>query len=120
MIPVKMNASYQPHAITIAGTSSGVANAPTFVPALKMPVASARSFFGNHSATVLIEAGKLPASPSPSRNLTTIKPITDAERVKVHGAAPNIELKALKAATTAATIGATIGDVNSPIPGAHA
>ena len=37
-------------------------------PALKMPVASARSFFGNHSATVLMAAGKFPASPSPSAN----------------------------------------------------
>ena len=32
-----------------------------------MPVASERSFCGNHSATVLIAAGKLPDSPSPSR-----------------------------------------------------
>jgi len=36
-----------------------------FVPELKIPVASARSFFGNHSATALIEAGKFPASPRP-------------------------------------------------------
>src|SRR5574344_1953379 len=41
--------------------------APTLEPELKMPVASARSFFGNHSATVLIDAGKLPASPAPKR-----------------------------------------------------
>ena len=39
-----------------------------FVPELKIPVASARSHFGNHSATVLIAAGKLPDSPSPSPN----------------------------------------------------
>ena len=39
-----------------------------------MPVASARSFLGNHSATVLMEAGKLPASPSPSRNRMRAKP----------------------------------------------
>ena len=44
----------------IQGTTSGVTSAPTFVPELKMPVASARSFLGNHSATVLMEAGKLP------------------------------------------------------------
>src|ERR1039458_8877420 len=31
-----------------------------------MPVASARSRLGNHSATVLMEAGKLPASPTPN------------------------------------------------------
>ncbi len=48
--------------------------APTFVPELKMPVASARSFFGNHSATVLIDAGKFPASPNPSRNRIRANP----------------------------------------------
>ena len=40
-------------------------SAPTLVPELKMPVARARSFFGNHSATVLIEAGKLPGLAEP-------------------------------------------------------
>jgi hypothetical protein len=52
--------------------------APTFEPALKMPVASARSFFGNHSATVLIAAGKLPDSPRPRRKRATLKPVTEA------------------------------------------
>jgi len=36
-----------------------------FVPALKTPVAKPSSFFGNHSATLLILAGKTPASPNP-------------------------------------------------------
>ena len=40
--------------------------APKFEPLLKMPVAKARSRLGNHSATVLMEAGKLPASPTPN------------------------------------------------------
>ena len=40
--------------------------APVFVPALKIPVASARSSFGNHSPTLLIEPGKLADSPNPS------------------------------------------------------
>ena len=110
----------QEAALVLVGTSSGVARAPTLVPALKMPVASARSFLGNHSATVLIDAGKLPASPSPRANLATIKPTTDTDRAKVHGAAPNIEPIALIAATTAATIGATTGDEISPMPTAHA
>ena len=48
----------QPKRIVIHGTTSGVTIAPTFVPALKMPVASARSRRGNHSATVLIDAGE--------------------------------------------------------------
>ena len=38
---------------------------PTLEPLLKMPVARARSRRGNHSVTVLMDAGKLPASPTP-------------------------------------------------------
>src|SRR5215217_7888028 len=106
--PVMMNASYQPHAITINGTNKGVASAPMFVPELNRPVERARSFFGNHSATVFIDAGKLPASPIPSRNRATINPTTDAESVTVHGAAPTSELIALKPATTPLTSGPTI------------
>ncbi len=41
----------------------GASIAPILVAALNMPVASALSFFGNHSATVFMLAGKLPASP---------------------------------------------------------
>ena len=74
-----MKAQYQPNWIVIHGTTSGVTSAPTFVPELKMPVASARSRLGNHSATVLIEAGKLPASPKPSATRASMKPATDAE-----------------------------------------
>ena len=51
----------------IAGTSSAATIAPAFEPLLKMAVASARSRFGNHSATVLIEAGKFPASPTANK-----------------------------------------------------
>src|SRR5436305_218961 len=45
-----------------------------FEPALKIPVANARSRPGNHSATVLIDAGKLPDSPRPSANLAALNP----------------------------------------------
>ena len=45
----------------------GARIAPTFAPELKMPVASERSFWGNHSATVFIAAGKFPDSPSPRK-----------------------------------------------------
>src|ERR1700722_8975044 len=48
------------------GTNSDAAIAPRFEPELKMPVAKALSRFGNHSATVLIDAGKLPPSPKPN------------------------------------------------------
>src|SRR5678815_786894 len=120
MTPVKTNASYQPQVSTITGTSSGVTRAPTLVPALKIPVASARSFFGNHSATVLIEAGKFPASPKPSKNRATMKPTTETESVNVHGAAPKSELTALKAPTIACTTSSTNGLAAVPIPTAHA
>ena len=44
---------------------AGARMAPTFAPELKMPVASERSLWGNHSAVVLRAAGKLPDSPRP-------------------------------------------------------
>ena len=50
--------------------------APKFEPLLKIPVANARSRLGNHSATVLIDAGKLPASPMPNALRTRICIIT--------------------------------------------
>src|SRR6266700_992892 len=49
----------------------------TFEPALKTPVAKARSFLGNHSATALMAAGKLPASPRPSMLLQKPSPTTE-------------------------------------------
>src|SRR5215213_11547394 len=73
-VPVMMNAHCQPQLMAMKGTASGAAMAPTFDPELKMPVASARSFFGNHSATVLIEAGKFPASPRPRKKRAMPKP----------------------------------------------
>src|SRR5688572_13660690 len=72
--PVATNAHFQPHCKVIHGTAKGVSSAPTFVPELKMPVASARSFRGNHSATALMAAGKLPASPMPKANRASAKP----------------------------------------------
>ena len=77
-----MNAQYQPYASVIHGTMSGATTAPMLVPELKMPVANARSRFGNHSATILIDAGKFPASPMPSANRAAMKPATEAEYVR--------------------------------------
>jgi hypothetical protein len=57
-------------------TTSGVMLAPTLVPALKIPVASARSFFGNHSATALMLAGNNPDWPYPIAAETTMNPAT--------------------------------------------
>src|SRR6266516_1195602 len=64
--PTATNAQRQPHVSAIQGTTRGVTIALVFVPALKIPVASARSSFGNHSPTLLIEPGKLADSPNPS------------------------------------------------------
>src|SRR5881394_4119998 len=64
--PVTTNAQRHPQVRAIHGTMIGVTIAPVFVPALKSPVASARSSFGNHSATVLIAPGKFADSPRPS------------------------------------------------------
>ena len=51
------NAACQPHTCRINGSSMGVIIAPTLVPALKMPVATARSPAGNHKRVVLTQAG---------------------------------------------------------------
>ncbi len=47
------------------------------VPELKIPTANARSFFGNHSATVFKLAGKTPASPNPNANRAAANPASD-------------------------------------------
>src|SRR5437588_2110821 len=80
MAPVRIKAHCQPRCSAIHGTVNGATIAPTFEPALKMPVASALSFLGNHSATVLIAAGKFPASPKPRVALATPNP--KAERAR--------------------------------------
>src|SRR5215472_17501703 len=72
--PVERNAACQLKRFTIQGTTSGVSVAPRLVPELNTPVASARSLLGNHSATVLTAAGKLPASPTPSATRATPNP----------------------------------------------
>src|ERR1035441_3252167 len=66
MAPVVRNAACQPNLPAIQGTTRIVAVAPTFAPELKIPVATPRCRLGNHSATVLMQAGKFAASPNPS------------------------------------------------------
>src|SRR5262245_48972315 len=53
--PVTTNVHRHPYDRVSHGTVTAATRTPTFVPALKMPVASARSFRGNHSATVLMQ-----------------------------------------------------------------
>src|SRR5512142_1579731 len=74
--PVTINAACQLQAAIIAGTAIGAIIAPTLVPELNIPVARARSFLGNHSATVFLAAGKLPDSLRPSSPRHNPKPNT--------------------------------------------
>jgi len=57
-----------PAKTAIHGKIRGVTIAPTLVPALKLPVASARSFFGNHSATHLRLAGNIRPRQNPRQS----------------------------------------------------
>src|SRR6266700_252624 len=66
--PVNRNEERQPKCAATIGTINGATTAPIFEPLLKMPVAKARSSFGNQSATVLMAAGKFDDSPSPRAN----------------------------------------------------
>ncbi|MCY1542869.1 hypothetical protein D9M68_786420 [compost metagenome] len=54
---ITRNAACQPQACRISGSMIGVSIAPTLVPALKMPVAMARSLAGNQMRVVLTHAG---------------------------------------------------------------
>src|ERR1700693_1290344 len=71
--PVSRNAQRHPRCTAIHGTMSGVTIAPLLFPALKIPVARARSFFGNHSDTHLMLAGNTPASPKPKAKRAATK-----------------------------------------------
>src|ERR1039457_4195676 len=69
--PVPRKVDCQPHFSAIHGTSRIVATAPMLAPELKIPVAAARCLLGNHSATVLMQAGKVAASPNPRNTPAT-------------------------------------------------
>ena len=62
------NPARQPHFIAMIDTIGAAAIEPKAVPALKMPMASARSRMGNHSLTARTPPVKLPGSNTPSRN----------------------------------------------------
>src|SRR5262252_7725418 len=91
-----MNAICQFQRSRIQLTRAGVTIAPTLVPELKIPVAIARSFFGNHSVIALIDAGKLPDSPIPRLTRAAANCSTDpaaawaiAERLQNNTASEN-------------------------------
>src|SRR5260221_3217308 len=75
--PVTMNADCQPKFSASHGTIIGAAIAPTFEPALTNPIAIARSFLGNHSASVLVAAGYAGDSVTPSSPRANPKPHAD-------------------------------------------
>ena len=112
--PVRMKAHCQPKLRAIQGTTAGAMIAPTLVPALKRPVAKARSFFGNHSATDLIAAGKLAASPRPSAKRAAPKPKRrPRQRVGHGGQAPEDERRRV-AELGADPVEETAGDAAGP------
>ncbi|MNY71478.1 hypothetical protein D3C86_2098300 [compost metagenome] len=55
--PMPTKAACQPQTLRISGSRAGVTMAPTLVPALKMPVARARSPAGNQRRVVFTQAG---------------------------------------------------------------
>ena len=69
-----MKAICQPSAMVMIGTRKGAIMAPTLEPALKMPMASARSRLGNHSVAAARVQGNRPDSPSPIGMRTQVKP----------------------------------------------
>src|ERR1700675_5170556 len=71
-----MNAICQPQVSAIQGIRIGAMIGPKFEPELNKLVANVRSFFGNQSATVLIDDGKLPASLIPKQRRATKNPLT--------------------------------------------
>src|SRR5882672_8698964 len=75
--PSRKKAGRQPQRTAIQGTINGVAMAPRLLPALKIPVASARSFLGNHSATAFRLAGKTADSPKPKAKRAATKPVNE-------------------------------------------
>src|SRR5512140_2930002 len=78
-LPMRTKDQRQPMYFVNMPTVIGVRIAPALVPELNMPKASARSFFGNHSATALLLAGKTPDSPSPSEERAKIKLSSDRQ-----------------------------------------
>src|SRR5580704_1391108 len=67
----------QPYFMLSQTKAGGPSIDDSVVPELNIPVANARSLGGNHSATALIAAGKLPASPKPSMARQNPKPSMD-------------------------------------------
>jgi len=75
--PFSFETPKSPEEITSEGESRAFSVRPVYrysPTAYDSALAKARSFFGNHSATVLMEAGKLAASPRPRAKRAMPKP----------------------------------------------
>ena len=71
--PVIANAPRQPVQRAAATISGGASTAPNAdPPVVAMPIASARSLFGNHSRIPFAAPGKQPPSPAPSMNRNAV------------------------------------------------
>src|SRR3984885_11476280 len=74
--PEKTKDHRQPNDNAIHGIASAAKAPPTLEPLSKIATATLRSWLGNHSATVLLAAGQLKPSPTPSKNRNAAKPKT--------------------------------------------
>ncbi len=101
-----MKAIRQPRVRVIAGTSRGATTAPTLVPALNRPIASARSLRGNHSVTAASDAGNAPDSPSASGMRAIAKPTV--ERARAWAMWPTVHSVTARANPARAPIRSTI------------
>src|SRR3984885_2088310 len=75
-MPEQTKAHRQPTARGIQGMTRAARAPPTLEPLSKMATARLRSWLGNHSATVLLAAGQLKPSPTPSRKRNDANPKT--------------------------------------------
>src|SRR3954471_13235213 len=83
--PVTRNAGRQlPNQRFADRTMNGATAPPRAEPLSNIATAQARSFAGNHSATALVAAGQLQASPAPSRNRKARKPARPCANVVPH------------------------------------
>ena len=71
------NVGRQPQVVASQAMKGGDRAPPTAAPVLKMPMASARSRTGNHSAIAFAAPGQLPASPNPSTKRQEAKLATE-------------------------------------------
>ncbi len=70
------NVGRQPQTVASQAMNGGESAPPTAAPVLKIPMPSARSRTGNHSAIAFAAPGQFPASPKPSTKRQDAKLVT--------------------------------------------